>query len=108
MSIHLDQEGQILLIGCIQERLLAAPMCPGGIVANPAVPHGHQCNKPHMESAMWLRNLACAYHSATVPMHMSSMLLRLLQLAIHCFHYNTSSAVDRRTARLMQVLQHGT
>ena len=39
MSTHLDQEGQILLVGCIQECLLAAPMCPGGIVANPAVPH---------------------------------------------------------------------
>ena len=41
MSTHLDQEGQVLLVGCIQERLLAAPMCPGGIVANPAVPHDH-------------------------------------------------------------------
>jgi hypothetical protein len=54
MLSHLDQKGQVLLVGCIQERLLTLPMRLRGILADAAVRHkclSHGVYSPHCSLA---------------------------------------------------------
>ena len=85
ISPHLYEEGQIMLVGCVQERLLTLAMSPSRIVAN-AAPH-----RFYQRHALIIRNCHVA-HSVGVK-------TKLLQAGFKSEH-STLQALSRSMKRI--------